>query len=61
MNRKQSYCVKVNWSGEVHTLFTSARNEKHALSLALSKLAHKVGYSTRYVMLNVNDYEVRKC
>ena len=49
MKAKKKYLVHLNWSGEVHILYTSSSTEQGALNNACSQLAKKVGYDYTYV------------
>jgi hypothetical protein len=47
--------VIINWHGEVHRIWTIAKNDKSALSNVITRLANKLGISYRTVYYYVTD------
>ena len=45
--KTSKYKVTLNWSGELHTFWTSSSTEKRALENAVTRLAQKLGKSSR--------------
>ena len=49
MTTANKYKVTLNWSGELHTFWTSSSTEKRALNNAVAQLAEKLGRDRIYV------------
>lgn len=46
---KKTYLVKINYYGEVHSFYTTAISEPHAVLNATNRLAKRVKCSLHYV------------
>lgn len=60
---KYKYEVKMNWHGEVHTIWTSAFHRDDAFFKACQKLARKLNqtaFSVRNYFLDSTKYEINE-
>jgi hypothetical protein len=58
--KKIRYKIIINWQGENHEFYRLATSAPQALHLSIRGLAHKVGYSTKYVESMVMDSGARR-